>query len=306
MGILKPILEYLSLHPQQLQDPVASLHLAQQAPAFLASSEATNDSQETWIVYERLFLACLRVQDDHSARLLLQRLGDRFGVESSRVRALAGLQDEATASSRHELEEVLFRYEKVLSKDPTNMPIEKRRVTLLQSLGRTEHAITALTKTLEHSPTDAESWSQLASLYRAQGLYTQSIFCLEEVLLIHPNAYNIHARLGETTLISGSLDDLEALSLSTRYFCRSVELCEWYIRGWYGLKLVTDSIMAAWLAKPGKSVGDLIDLKTAEFLNEKAFSKLGEILRRAKSGDSGWQGFNQGELDAASELIEVR
>lgn len=185
-------------------------------------------------------------------------------------------------------------------------PIEKRRVALLQSIGRTESAITTLTKTLEHSPTDAESWSHLASLYRAQGLYTQSIFCLEEVLLIHPNAYNIHARLGEVIFISSSLDDPEALSLSVKYFCRSVELCEWYIRGWYGLKLVTKHLMAACLTEPKRTDVVLIDLKTAEILNERASCKLKVIVRKAQSGDACWQGFNQGELNAASELVEAK
>lgn len=121
MGILNILLDYLSANPQPLKDPATSLHLAQHASPFLSSTEATKDTQETWILYERLFLACLRVQDDYSARLLLQRLGDRFGLESSRVRALAGLQDEATATSRQDLEEILLRYEKVLNKDPTNM-----------------------------------------------------------------------------------------------------------------------------------------------------------------------------------------
>ncbi len=123
MPILKTLLEYISSHPHYLSSPVSSLHLAQHAPVFLSSSEATTDTQETWLVYEQLLLACLRTEDDASARLCLQRLGDRFGADSPRVHALSGIYDEATAKGRPGLEEVLRRYEKTLKDDPTNMVI---------------------------------------------------------------------------------------------------------------------------------------------------------------------------------------
>jgi tetratricopeptide (TPR) repeat protein len=297
MGILQTLMSYLSAHPQPLRSPSSSLHLAQYAPIFLSSSEAAKDTQETWFVYEQLLLASLRSEDDHSARLCLQRLGDRFGADSPRVRALTGLFDEATATSRTALEDILKRYNAILRDDPTNTPIEKRRIALMESLGRPDEAIAALTKLLQHSPTDAEAWSHLATLYRAQGLYAQSTFCLEEVLLIHPNAYNIHARLGETAYI-GAGNDEEALTEAVRYFCRSVELCEWYVRGWYGLRLVTDKILST--ATNGKGS---MDRKTVEGLNAKATGRLAEILRRASSGEKGWQGFDGGELEAVRELI---
>lgn len=121
MTILKLLLSYLSIHPSPLRNPSTSLHLSQQAPSFLASSESTRDTQETWLIYEQLLLSCLRTGDDKSARLCLQRLSDRFGVDSARVKALAGLYDEATANSRGELEAVLKRYQDILKEDPTNM-----------------------------------------------------------------------------------------------------------------------------------------------------------------------------------------
>jgi hypothetical protein len=41
------------------------------------------------------------------------------------------------------------------------------------------------------SPTDVEAWAELSDLYLAEALYAQSCFCLEEVLLITPNAWNV-------------------------------------------------------------------------------------------------------------------
>lgn len=115
---------------------------------------------------------------------------------------------------------------------------------------------------LEASPTDIEAWTELSELYLTQGLYSQAEFCLEEVLLAAPNAWNvcscaksvliltdhliqIHARLGEILYIStsnsndGSIGKI--LADSVRRFCRSIELCDGYLRGYYGLKIVSSA-----------------------------------------------------------------
>lgn len=58
-------------------------------------------------------------------------------------------------------------------------------------MGKTPEAISALVSLLEFSPTDAESWAELADLYLSQGLYSQAIHALEEVLITAPNAWNV-------------------------------------------------------------------------------------------------------------------
>ena len=67
----------------------------------------------------------------------------------------------------------------------------KRRIALLRTLGRTNDAIDALVELLDASPTDIEAWSELADLYLSQGLFPQAEYCLEEVLLVAPNAWNV-------------------------------------------------------------------------------------------------------------------
>jgi len=48
-----------------------------------------------------------------------------------------------------------------------------------------------LVRFLGFSPTDPEAWSELADLYLSQGMYSQAIFALEEVLVMAPNAWNV-------------------------------------------------------------------------------------------------------------------
>lgn len=73
----------------------------------------------------------------------------------------------------------------------TKQPIIKRRIALLRSLGRTSDAVSGLTALLDFCPVDAEAWSELADIYLAQGLYSQAVYSLEEVLVLAPNAWNV-------------------------------------------------------------------------------------------------------------------
>jgi tetratricopeptide (TPR) repeat protein len=58
-------------------------------------------------------------------------------------------------------------------------------------MGNVTEAITQLTGLLSFSPTDGEAWVELSDLYLSQGMVDQAIFCLEEVLLIQPHAWNV-------------------------------------------------------------------------------------------------------------------
>jgi tetratricopeptide (TPR) repeat protein len=242
------------LAPPTNNSPSAALQLSQAAPTFFASQNSfalpwplsllsANESQEKWQIYHNVFTACLQTGDNESAYLCLEELTERFGKENERVMALQGLYEEATANNDAELQAVLDRYEEILKEDPTLFAIQKRRAALLRSMGKTSEAVVALTALLDASPIDAESWAELADVYLTQGMFEQAIFSLEEVLLCTPNAWNIHARLGEVLFLAGNKaegsEQLKLLSEAMRRFCRSIELCDDYLRGYYGLKLVS-------------------------------------------------------------------
>ncbi|GAB7349575.1 hypothetical protein MBLNU459_g0269t1 [Dothideomycetes sp. NU459] len=316
------------LQPPAYLPPAQTLHLSQQAPQFFASqapsslpyplSLLTNsESQEKWQTYENLLVACLRTGDNDSAHRCLKELTARFGDANERVQALLGLYREATADNDNALAAVLASYDDILKEAPANMPIRKRRAALLRSTGKTADAITALKELLDASPIDAEAWSELADLYFTQSLYPQAVFCLEEVLLITPNAWNIHARLAEVTYISATAadepgDQLKLLSDAMRNFCRSIELCDDYLRGYYGLKLTTTRLLAALskTTKPAKASSDISGdlapptLSSVQRLNELATAKLAEIVRRSAGGEKNWDGYEQAELIAVRELLD--
>lgn len=174
-------------------------------------------------------------------------------------------------------------------------------------MNKAPDAITALTSILDTNPTDSESWAELSDLYLNQGLYPQAIYALEEALIIFPNAWNMHARLGEILLMAATTGDASQkhLAESLKRFCRSIELCDDYLRGYYGLKKVTDQILAddTKIKKPDSEGFSLPKQSTVEKLNEVATSKLAEIVRRYNASEKPWQGYNADEVAAARQLL---
>ena len=78
------------------------------------------ESAEIWLLYEKLFLTSLRVGDDKSSHLCLEKLIERFGPQNERIKGLRGLYQEAVASNSSSLEKILVEYNEVLAEDPVN------------------------------------------------------------------------------------------------------------------------------------------------------------------------------------------
>ncbi|KAK5630737.1 hypothetical protein RRF57_006452 [Xylaria bambusicola] len=323
------------LHPPSHLPPTTVLRHSQQAPSILEKSPgdistsvlqsmlSTSETQELWTVYENLLLSCLRTGDDEAAHQCLGRLVNRFGNDNERIMALKGLLKEATATDNATLELVLQEYEQFLQENPSNIvsktvdatleyqPIAKRRAALLRSMGRTSSAVNALNSLLDMSPTDAEAWAELADLYLNQGLYSQAIFAQEEVLVLQPNAWNIHARLGEMLLMAAKISDTsKRLTEAMKRFCRSIELCDNYLRGYYGLKLTVQQLLNEPSSKPSKQTESeewpVPAPSTLYKLDEIATEKLAEIVLRNSTGEKDWQGYAEAEIAAARELLESR
>ncbi|KAK8924540.1 hypothetical protein H634G_06917 [Metarhizium anisopliae BRIP 53293] len=309
------------LQPVGSLSPAEALKLAQQAPEILrknpkafsasplSSLFSTRETADTWTIYENLMIACLQTGDDEAANECLERIVNRFGDSHDRVLALKGLVKEATASNNSELEKILEEYEALLQQNDASIPIRKRKVALLRSMGKLPEAVTALNSLLDVCPTDPEAWAELADMYVTQGLYSQAVYALEEVLVLSPNAWNIHARLGEVSFMAATTasegGSQKHYAEAVKRFCRSIELCDDYLRGYYGLKLVTDKLVQNTPKSKKDSEGfQLPDQATIEKLNEAATKKLGEIVRRNGAKDKLWQGYDAREIAAARELLD--
>ncbi|KAF1920111.1 hypothetical protein BDU57DRAFT_463733 [Ampelomyces quisqualis] len=309
--------------------PPTALALSQKAPLILSHPPTSSlpwplsllfsrETPESWTIHENLFYSALRTGDDTSARAVLERLEARFGEHNERIITLRGIYNEAAAHADADLEKVFEGYEKILKQDATNMSVRKRRVAVLKALGRTQDAITAVTVLLTNSPTDVEAWAEASELYASQGAWGQAIYCAEEVLLVMPNASSAHAHTATLHYLSTSSStppSLPALSLALKHFCRAVELNDAYLRGYYGLKLVSSKLvplLADSTSTPPSKRGSganqeddeipIPNIGTVKKLEEIATAKLGEIVRNATSGKTG--GYELAEVIAARELLD--
>lgn len=305
----------MSLAVEQVahSSPSNALQLSQQAPQLLAKAPPSSsnfplsllnapESSESWASHERLFYACLQAGDDKSAFLLLERLTARFGANNERVMGMRGLYQEAVAESEEDLRKVLQEYNKILS-ESMNIAIHKRRIALIRSLKQYDEAISLLVEFLEIYPTDAEAWCELADLYESQGLSSQAMFSLEEALINMPFAWNIHARLGEVAYLAarandGSAASQQLLTDAIQRFSRSIELCDGYLRGYYGLYLATTKFLELSVSTNKKLEGDSISRNTATKLRDMALSKLKNLVQKRA-------GQPESDVIAAQALIDT-
>ncbi|KAK5943562.1 Inositol phosphatase SIW14 [Knufia obscura] len=295
-------------------DPATAMSLSQRASTLLSKSSLKNKSQllsivsaieepSEWAELEQVFLACLRTGDDESAHLCLERLTARFGAENHRIMALRGLYQEAEAKTEEDLRRILQGYNQIVKEDPMNIPIHKRRTALIRSVGMPADALECLVQFLASFPSDTEAWCELSDLYQKQGLNQQAIFSMEEALLLAPNAWNLHARLGELNYLSsqsaqeGAAANEKYLTEAVRRFARSVELCQDYLRGYYGLKLATDKLSSMAPTKGAEAMAP----ETVQQLNATAVTKLKHIIKQDSSPVSGPR---KAELIAAQALLD--
>lgn len=120
---------------------------------------------------------------------------------------------------------------------------------------------------------------------------------------------------------AGQTHVVEAL----KRFSRSIELCDDYLRGYYGLKIVSYNVcvylfkplIAVFLQASNKLLQESStrnkkqqddgfaapDTKAIQRLNELATTKLAEIVRRYGAQEKLWQGYDAEEVAAARELL---
>ena len=110
--------------------------------------------------------------------------------------------------------------------------------------------------------------------------------------------------------LSGT-SSIPALALALRHFARSVELNDSYLRGYYGLKLVSKKLIpllteSSSSSKRNNDEDDISPprLQSVKKLEELATAKLGEMVRLYSASKPGQSGYDEAEVIAARELLD--
>ncbi len=137
-------------------------------------------------------------------------------------------------------------YDIALETDSTSLILSRRRIACLKSLGGAGGAakvVEALNKHVDTFYNDPEAWQELAEVYADQGLYAQSAFALEEVILQVPQNAFFHLKYAETLYTQGEV------AKAYKAYLRVLELCQSdgeatttkggpWVRALWGLKMV--------------------------------------------------------------------
>jgi hypothetical protein len=146
------------------------------------------------------------------------------------------------------------------------------------------------------------------------GVYVSLLISYHPVvrqLIMWKQAHAHVATLHYLSTSSANPPSLPALALALKHFCRAVELNDAYLRGYYGLKLVSSKLLTALSDAPSTTVkrGNAQDddeipvpkVASVKKLEEIATKKLGEIVREASAGKTG---YDEAEVIAARELLD--
>ncbi|KAG4305197.1 hypothetical protein PORY_001367 [Pneumocystis oryctolagi] len=260
-------------------------HILKLSKPIIQSNNPNLFGDEIWEIYEQTFLAALEIGEDELASQCLTKLLKKFPTSTSII-VLKGLYLEAIGNTS----EALKYYNDILSMDESNIPILKRKITLLRSLGRTEEAVNELVKFLDIWYLDAEAWAELADIYFSFHLYKKASFCYSELLLLQPSSHLIHARYALVLYIQ-SFTKPDLLHIATREYLRSIELYKNFLQGFCGLKQCCISLLkqpsSFWNDKKTNNEIDLLGEKPLKIqkvksLNEMASKMLKKFLHEGK------------------------
>jgi len=98
---------------------------------------------------------------------------------------------------------------------------------------------------------------------------------------------------------------VQKLEASVRWYLRSIELCDNYLRGYYGLRLVTSNLLAPkYRSVVSGNSGPRLAEDTISKLSSVAAVHLQDIIRGFGSGKKGFTGYDPAEIQAARELLQ--
>jgi tetratricopeptide (TPR) repeat protein len=135
-------------------------------------------------------------------------------------------------------------YNKVLAVEPTNVPVIKRKITLLKSIGKVGDAIHELVSYLDTFYTDADAWLELAELYQSMNAFERANYCFGEAVLINPHNHFNHLQYADSFYtLSLQQPGASHLDNALREYLRAIELCDNLLRGFCGVKACCSTLM---------------------------------------------------------------
>lgn len=260
---------YARFTPEKLHD------LHQQVGKYLPTAQETLEPLDLFDVYELYFHVSLLANHDVLAKSMLDRFNDEFsGKKSQKYQILKSMYYEATGKDKEAVD--------ALGLDQAELRASRRLATFAKYKAdgseNVPEYIKSLVFYLNIQPADVVTWAELADQYAKIGHYDEAVFCVKEVLLHEPLAYNMFYKAGLYQFYrflqqdkTKSEKDKDLLTLypllqeARDSFLRAVELSATYTKAWVGVAAVGDSDIIKRLEDSKKLASDS---KVVKFVKE--------------------------------------
>jgi len=192
---------------------------------------------EKWMVLEQVTVSALDMNRSDIVTECLEKLVDKFGSSSLRVRRLLAMKLEMA----ERWDDALELLDSIIEEDEANSSARKRKIAIFKAQGDISRTVQELTKYLRIFMSDQEAWMELCELYIQEQDYPKAAFCCEEVLLHNPHNHLYHQKQAEIRYTWGGYDQLE---LAKHYYSQAIKLAPGNMRALYGLLLTTSQLAA--------------------------------------------------------------
>ncbi|GME90832.1 unnamed protein product [[Candida] boidinii] len=265
---------------------------------------------EKFTLYELQFYLSIFKNEDIEAKIILDKLNDKFDSNNSErliilksiyLESISNLKDEKETIRQviQFLKDSQFEIIKSINKSKaTNVTslktnsnvkdlvkINKRILILSKNLLNRNEYIVKLNEFLNDFPSEFDIWYELSINYEILNQFDKSIYCLQEILLNLPFNYNLIFKIGELYFkIYLQNKNFKSLIYSIKNYIRVLELCENNFKSLVNLNKSIDLLIS--LNKSDKSIElSDTDLKNYEKINEIAINKLKFIKQNELTND---------------------
>lgn len=193
---------------------------------------------EKWMVLEQVTVSALDMNRSDIVTECLEKLVEKFGSSSLRVRRLLAMKLEMA----ERWDDALELLDSIIEEDEANSSARKRKIAIFKAQGDISRTVQELTKYLRIFMSDQEAWMELCELYIQEQDYPKAAFCCEEVLLHNPHNHLYHQKQAEIRYTWGGYDQLE---LAKHYYSQSIKLAPGNMRALYGLLLTASQLASS-------------------------------------------------------------
>lgn len=267
---------------------------------------------EKFTLYELQFYLSIFKNEDIEAKIILDKLNDKFNsTNSERLIILKSIYLESISNLKDEnetirqvikfLKDSQFEIIKSINKSKaTNVTslksqsnikdlikINKRILILSKNLLNLNDYILKLNEFLNDFPLEFDIWYELSYNYEILNQFDKSIYCLQEILINLPFNYNLIFKIGELYFkIYLQNKNLNSLIYSIKNYIRVLELCENNFKSLINLNNSINLLLSLNENENNNNNKLLnIDLKNYEKINEIVINKLKFIKKNELTND---------------------